>query len=177
MRDELDRLTTERADARRRAEQERATRRALAMRLLTTETVLERSPPRTLTLVPYGAGQFVNGNLAAGWALLATELALTVGCITTTSLYASLLSERDATVVQGSSRARTIEALYYTSVVGGSVLAAVAISGAIQAWVTWRPERAVTRERRLPPGLDGVQISVSPWGSGDAAGAVVGGRF
>lgn len=177
MRDELDRLSTERADARRRAEQERAQRRALAMRILTTESVVERAPPRMLTLVPYGVGQFVNGNYGAGWALLATELTLTVGCVTTTSLYAALLAERDANVIAGSSRARTLEALYWTSIVGGGVLAATSIAGALQAYFSWRPERVVTRERRLPQGLDGVQISAAPWATGEAAGASLGGRF
>lgn len=177
LRDELERITTERADARRRAEQERASRRALAMRILTTESVVERSPPRALTLIPFGTGQFVNGSAGAGWALLAAELALSVGCVTTTSLYAALLSERDATVIAGSSRARTLEALYYTSLVGASVLAVTAIAGSVQAYFAWRPERVVTRERRLPQGLDGVQISLSPWASGEGGGVALGGRF
>lgn len=177
LREELDRITAERADARRREEESRLARRALAMRILTSESVVERSPPRALTLLPYGVGQFVNGSAGAGWALLATQLALTVGTVTTTSLYAALLSERDPTVIAGSSRARTLEALYYTSLVGSSVLAVTAIAGVIQAYATWRPERVITRERPLPRALDGVQISLSPWGSGDGGGLAMGGRF
>lgn len=177
LRDELDRITNERVAERRRLEEERAARRALGMRILTTETVVQRSPPRALTLAPFGTGQFVNGDAGAGWALLATEVTLAVGCLTATSLYAALLAERDVNVTAGSSRGNAIEAAYYTSVISGGVLAVTAIAGAAQAWATWRPERLVTRPRELPRGLQGVQISLSPWGIDRGAGLLLGGRF
>ena len=177
LRDELSRITTQRVVDRRRAEEERAARRALAMRLLTSETVVQSSAPRVLTLLPFGVGQFVNGNPAAGWALLATEGTLALASLVTTSAYAALQAERDNLVVQGSDRGNAIDATYYTAVITGGVLLVSAVAGGLQAYLAWRPERTVVRPRALPEGLQGVQISVAPWASDHAAGAVLGGRF
>lgn len=145
--------------------------------MLTTETVVERSLPRPLTLLPFGVGQFVNGNSGAGWGLLATEVALAVTCVTASSLYATLLSERDANVIAGSSRGNAIEGAYYTAIITGGVLAITAVAGAWQAMAAWRPERQVTRRRVLPPELEGLQISLSPWAGERAGGLVLRGRF
>jgi len=177
LRDELTQITTQRVVDRRRAEEERTARRALAMRLLTSETVVQRSAPRVLTLLPFGVGQFVNGNPGAGWALLATEGTLALASLVTASAYAALQAERDSLVVQGSARGNAIEATYYSATITGGVLLLSAVVGGLQAFVAWRPERTVTRPRALPEGLQGVQISVAPWASEHAAGAVLGGRF
>lgn len=177
LRDELTQLTTQRVVERRRAEEERAARRALALRLLTNETVVLSSAPRVLTLLPFGVGQFVNGNPNAGWALLATEATLALASLATASAYATLQAERDSQVVQGSARGNAIEATYYTAVITGGALALIAGVGGFQAFFAWRPERSVTRPRALPGGLQGVQISLAPWAGERAAGAVLGGRF
>lgn len=177
LRDELAQLTTQRVVDRRRAEEERAARRALTLRLLTTETVVTSSAPRVLTLLPFGVGQFVNGNANAGWALLVTEGTLALASLATASAYAALQAERDNLVVQGSARGNAIEATYYTATITGGVLLVSAVVGGLQAYLAWRPERTETRPRALPEGLQGVQISVAPWASDHAAGAVLGGRF
>lgn len=177
LRGELAQITTQRVVERRRAEEERTARRALALRLLTSETVVQTSAPRVLTLLPFGVGQFVNGNPSAGWALLATEGTLALASLATASAYAALQAERDNLVVQGSARGNAIEATYYTATITGGVLLVSAVVGGLQAYLAWRPERTVTRPRALPEGLQGVQISVAPWASDHAAGAVLGGRF
>ncbi|MFO0628246.1 MAG: hypothetical protein U0325_21920 [Polyangiales bacterium] len=177
LRDELARITTQRVVDRRRAEEERIARRALAMQLLTSETVVQRSAPRMLTLLPFGLGQFVNGNPTAGWARLATEGTLALASLGTASAYAILQAERDGLVVQGSARGNAIEATYWTATITGGALLVSALIGGLQAFAAWRPERVVTRTRTLPEGLQGVQISVAPWASDHATGAVLGGRF
>lgn len=177
LRDELARITSQRAVERRRVEVERAARRAEVTRLLTSETVIERSPQRSITLLPFGVGQFINGNERAGWGLLAAELTLAVTCISATSAYVALLQANDNTVVAGSARGNAIEATYWTSILSGGLLAATALTGSLQAFAAWRPERAVTRPRPLPSSLQGVQISVYPMPLQGGAGALLGGRF
>lgn len=177
LRDELARLTTERVVERQRLDEARAARRALALRTLTTETVVLSSAPRVLTLLPFGAGQFVNGNTGAGWALLVSQGTLALASLGAASAYATLQAERDPYVTENSPRGNAIVATYYTAVISGGVLVVAAVAGALQAYLAWRPERTVTRPRELPRALQGVQISLAPWAIEGAGGAVLGGSF
>lgn len=63
-------------------------------RLLETETVIRKNEP-WMAWVPYGLGQFHNGDNGLGWSLLAVEAALTVSALAATSIELGLHSRAD----------------------------------------------------------------------------------
>ena len=137
------------------SERQKSALRLAMLEKLASEETLVRSNSRWFALVPFGAGQFQNGQTALGWAFLTTESLLLVGSAVgqIVTLYNEgqandALKSRAGTQYQYHGRA-------YDAFVTGNLftagLALVAIAGIVHAQVTFVPERVEVRPRALPP--------------------------
>jgi hypothetical protein len=162
VRDKLDALQAEKVrksqeeKARLEAERQKQTQRlALLEAMASTETVVERHS-RWLALVPFGVGQFQNGQSAEGWLFLTGE-----GLLTTASVVASGLSlyyeERAVSAAQNNnaSSLSAYEKLAHWSAITDDVLvgalALTMVGGVIHAQATFVPEKVELRKRDIPP--------------------------
>lgn len=165
---ELEQIRARRVLERQRAETARAARREAAMRIFTTEQRVS-TVPRALTLLPFGVGQFVNGQRGLGVFFLVSEVALVAGSIVTwavhTSLYPNDALLGPGVFLENSDRGNLSEAMRYSnygSLIGLGVMMTV---GVIQAFIAWQPYRPIgTVPRPLPRELEGVQISLGAGG-------------
>ena len=137
------------------AEREKqALRLTMLEKLATTEVVVERRS-RWLALVPFGVGQFQNGQTAEGWLFLTGEGLLAVGSVVAAG-FSYYYEEQAWTAYQQKDSAR--ESAYSNAghwaaitddvLVGGLVL--TAIGGIIHAESTFVPEKVLTRKREIP---------------------------
>jgi hypothetical protein len=142
------------------AERERqALRLAMLEKLASTEVVIERHS-RWMAMLPFGAGQFQNGQTAEGWLFLTSEALLGAGSIVAAGMsyyyssqaYAALQrSDNTAPAYQNAAR---WAAITDDILVGGFALTLV--GGIIHAQATFVPERVEVRKRAIPP------LSLSP---------------
>jgi hypothetical protein len=138
-------------------------------KLASTELVIERHS-RWVALVPFGAGQFQNGQDTLGWLFLSTQAALAAGALVSggLSIYYGAqvtdLYQRGNPAYTGYQTAAKQSLLTCYFLDAGLVIAAVA--GIVQAQLAFVPERVQTRTRELPalslspavsPGLLGLQ--------------------
>jgi hypothetical protein len=153
--------------------QKAATRLALLEKLASTETVIERHS-RWLAMVPFGVGQFQNGQDTLGWVFLSTEVLLAVGSAggAGVSLYEQLQAngavQRHDTLEATSYEQRAQFAAIVADGFGVAFMAA-AIGGIVHAQLTFVPERLETRKRDIPP------LSLEPVIGPGVLG--IGGRF
>lgn len=166
MREELASLQAERvrqaqeqkakADAER---QKAALRLAMLEKLASEETVVQRNS-RWLALVPFGVGQFQNGQTALGWTFLATESLLVLGSAVGQVVTLYNVNQMNAAVASGSTTAEGYHDRAWDAYVATDLFTAgfalVALAGIIHAQVTFVPEHVTVRERPLPP------ISLAP---------------
>ena len=135
--------------------QKQVLRLAMLEKLATTEVVVERHS-RWLSLVPFGVGQFQNGQTAEGWLFLTAEGLLTVGTVVAAG-YAYAYEEQAWTYhQQGNSAAQSAysSAAHWAAITddvlaGG--LALTALAGIVHAEATYVPERVEIRKREIPP--------------------------
>jgi TM2 domain-containing membrane protein YozV len=162
LRDKLNAMQTEKV---RKAQEEKAKleierqkqvlRLAMLEKLATTEVVVERHS-RWLSLVPFGVGQFQNGQTAEGWLFLVGEGLLAAGTVVAGG-FAYVYEEQAWTYhQQGNSNAQSAysSAAHWAAItddvlVGGLVLTAIA--GIVHAEATYVPERVQMRKREIPP--------------------------
>jgi hypothetical protein len=163
------------ARARAEAERQREAARVAMLEKVASEEVVRQRASRWIALLPFGVGQFQNGQDTLGGLLLATEAALVVGSGISAgiSLYDSgkandALRRYDPTGPQYQQYAQVAATV-------GNVLTAgfalVAIAGAVQAQIAFVPERVQVRKRALPP------LSLAPVSPLVLSGAGVGFRF
>jgi hypothetical protein len=141
-------------------QQKQALRLAMLEKLASTEVVIERHS-RWTAMLPFGVGQFQNGQTAEGWLFLTGEALLGAGSIVAASMsYYYGVQGYDA--LQRSDYA-TASAYYNASrwaaitddlLVGGFAL--VLIGGIVHAQATFVPEHVEVRKRAIPP------LSLSP---------------
>jgi tetratricopeptide (TPR) repeat protein len=162
VRDELNRAEHEEAlraaERKRKEEAERQQQIAyLAMLedLAKKEKVIE-THRRLIALVPFGAGQFQNGQKVLGWVFLTTELAFVLGGIVTVPIYyeelhnasSSYKSFSDNTVAQQyldrANAARITNLAFY------GAFALTAIVGVLHAQATYVPDVTTFHPRPLP---------------------------
>ncbi len=159
-----ERLKAIERDAARRAAERKAReeqeRKEQAERLKTLErlageerTIVQNS--RWIAFLPFGAGQFQNGQKSLGWVFLGTEAAfLTVAAITL-PIYLTDLQYRNDAAAQGDTvraqeyidRAKVVRG---TNLVADGAFAATWILGAVQAQLAFVPEEAHVTTRPLP---------------------------
>ncbi|MGH7434513.1 MAG: hypothetical protein ACRENE_02480 [Polyangiaceae bacterium] len=137
------------------AERQREAARVAMLEKLAGEEVVRQQASRWIALVPFGVGQFQNGQDALGGLLLATEAALVVGSGIGAgiSLYDSAKANdandrRDPTGPQYQSYAQLAANVGDLLTAG---FALVAIAGVVQAQVAFVPERVQIRKRAIPP--------------------------
>jgi hypothetical protein len=139
------------------AERQRAAARLVMLeKLASTEIVIERHS-RWLALVPFGVGQFQNGQDTLGWAFLSGEVLLAVGSLGGASVAVYEQAQANDALLRPDARAVAIEyerRAQLAAIVGdlfGAGFFAAAIGGVVHAQLTFVPERVETRKRYIPP--------------------------
>lgn len=170
MQAELELIRTQRIHAREESEARRVAREELLRRLATSERHAEEVP-RALMWIPFGVGQFANGQTALGVVFLSLELALTATCIASYALH------QEVYPVNGAFRGNFDDAVYartllVTNWTAAGALLLVGVGGIVQANLAWRPVlRTTTVPRPLPRELEGFRLTagLSPDGTGPGA--------
>lgn len=142
------------AEQRKRAEQERQ-RVAELERLASTETLIQKNE-RWMAWLPFGLGQFHNGDQTLGWIFLSTELALAATAITATSIELGLHARAEGGRAPLDSQDLTskVRAAHQVGTAAWLSLIGVAAAGVIEANLSYRSELpAGQRRRRLPDSL------------------------
>ncbi len=158
-RDKLAALQAERVrkaqDERARAEAERqreAARIAMLERLASSEIVVEPHS-RLIALVPFGVGQFQNGQTTLGWTLLVSEGLLAAGSGIGAGIWYYNVEQRNGS--SAPSVATQYNQRAQQAAIAGDALAgaffAVAVAGVIHAEATFVPEVTSVRKRELGP--------------------------
>jgi hypothetical protein len=145
----------------------------------------------SINFIPFGAGQFQNGQRRKGWAFLASESALalvSVGALTTNLAIYGFRPHRTCLPPMGGAEVssecqidRTDEdrsrLLTRIQVVSGAAFFAVAAWGIADAIMHFRPEVPLTTE--VPSGTTGekVKVRIAPLAFEGGAGAGVAFRF
>ena len=140
------------------------------------ETVVVRNS-RWIAMVPFGAGQFQNGQEALGYTFLVAQSALAVTSIATRIVHDGLIASYvEATdpvdFNQFESRLHTARDVNHLST---AALAVVALTGILHAQLTFVPEVRETRVRPLPPPPPSLTPKVGVGPSGFSLG--LGGNF
>ncbi len=147
------------AERRVKAEDERRRQEAWlanVKRLAQEEKITVRNS-RLVALLPFGAGQFQNGDKILGWTLLASEASLVVGMGVTVPLFAyaqdrageeQRAGDLDRKAQLYKDRAENIRIVNLSF---AGALLAIAVSGIVQANLAYVPETMETKKRPLPP--------------------------
>lgn len=109
---------------------------------------------RLVASLPFGAGQFQNGQSALGWVFLGTELAALGGTAVTYGMYLYARG-REQEEITGLSQKEAqyhqrAENLRFANLGFAAAFVAIAAVGVVQAHVAFVPERAETKKRELP---------------------------
>ncbi len=133
---------------------------------------------RYTALVPFGVGQFQNGQAALGYTFLALEGTLLAGTALTLPFYVSAQSSAAEDYARGDpertaqaykDRAASIRAVNL-ALAGG--FAVTALIGAVQAEWAFLPERAEVHKRPLPPAPNGAPAPNGPNGTAQKSALV-----
>ncbi|MFO0667782.1 MAG: hypothetical protein U0174_27765 [Polyangiaceae bacterium] len=125
-----------------------------AVETLAAEESVVVKHSRALAFLPFGVGQFQNGQKAAGWAFLLFEAAFIGGSLITVPFYVSANDSkneeaaRDAVAAEGY-RQRAID-IRTLNLAFNSAFLLTWIGGVIQAHATFVPESKEIRPRPLP---------------------------
>ena len=123
---------------------------------------------RWLAAIPFGVGQFQNGNDGLGWTLLASDIALAAVALGSTVWHQSLVGQVAYARSRGAFEAvaegnRLLEIAATLDWAALSALGTLAISGILEAQLTFVPARRIREQRVIPPALRGPTIASSPW--------------
>jgi hypothetical protein len=121
-------------------------------RLASQESVVVRHS-RWIAMVPFGAGQFQNGQEELGYALLVTESALAVASVASNIVLTRLVADYSTETGPVNYRQfnSSIDTAYDVNLYSTVALGAIALAGIIHAQVTFVPEVQETRLRAVPP--------------------------
>jgi TolA-binding protein len=173
------------AERRARVEEERRRQEAwlAQVKQMATEEKNTVRHSRLIAFLPFGAGQFQNGDRVLGWTFLATQAACIIGTGITVPMYSYARGraedearsgdlEREAQLYQDrADNIRTVNLSF------AGAFAALAITGIVQANLSYVPETVETGKRALPP-LSRVTPIVAPLakseGGASPAGLFVG---
>jgi hypothetical protein len=160
------------------AEKKAAAERVALLERLAGEERVTETHSRVVAALPFGIGQFQNGEKTLGAVFLGSQAAFVVGSAITFPLYFDALSRRNAEFQAGDPQKKTAvyqaraQNLYVTNVGFVAAFAITAGLGIFQAEYNFVPEKSFTRKRPLPPTV-GVVPVVYPNGGG----ATFGGTF
>ncbi len=163
----VERLRSERETAAQRAATRDEERRAAIVELVEMAQVAEVTIPHdpALAWVPFGAGQFQNGDEGLGWFFLVTE--------TFTLASAALLTAwsiaYEASVMPRALDVGALRALQIADWVSLGAFGALAIAGVVEAHIHFVPSHVVRRTRDIPPEIQDVirlELTLGPGGVG-----------
>ncbi len=172
LREKLEAIAREqyRRAAERRANEEAARQREAAriklLEQMASEVEVTEKHSRWVALIPFGVGQFQNGQRGLGWFFLGTEAALVAGGLATVPIYwVDLANVRDTYTPQTSSIAQQYNdranVVRYVNLSLNGAFAAIAIVGAIQAEAAYVPD-PVKVEPRVVPDLEAPELQSPP---------------
>jgi len=144
-------------EARRRREAERLLQeraRLLRLQELAGRQVVERENSRLVATVPFGAGQFQNGNKPLGWLLLVGEGAALATAITTFVVYASLPNDPNRPPTDPAAVEDLSSTLRVVNWISLATFAAAALGGVFEAHLSFVAVDREERDRELPDDLD-----------------------
>lgn len=172
MQGEIERIRTERVLARRDAEARRAAREQLLRTLASTESRVAEVP-RSLMWVPFGVGQFANGQTSLGLVFLSAEAVLAATCFATFVAHQLVYPYETAGVYRGNfddrERAYSLEVANWTAT---GLLVATIVAGIVQAHIAYQPLRRIMPvPRPLPPELERFRLAGGPTADGAHGGA------
>jgi len=145
--------------------------------LARTETTVVRNS-RWIAMLPFGAGQFQNGQEVLGYTFLIAESALAIASITTNVIHQGLVGQY-ATEPPGTLDYEQFiskrDTAYNVNIYTTGALAVVALTGILHAQLTFVPEVRETRVRQLPTPPPSLTPKVGVGPSGFSLG--LGGNF
>ena len=127
------------------------------------EVGVTRDP--TLSWLPFGAGQFNNGNEGLGWFFAVTEGLTLLGSVAAMSAYVPLELEHARDFGAGGANIpdELRGGLYWGAIGGGLAFLGLAVAGVIEAHLSFRPRRTVREPREIPPDvLQELDLAVGP---------------
>jgi hypothetical protein len=140
------------AQAKQKLENERWAR-MLALERMAREEVVVQQNRRWIGLVPFGVGQFQNGNQALGWVFFGSELALAATAVTSTAVYTHIQAQADQYVAEGRPPGADVKKRldnWYTALsLSAYGFIGVAALGILEAQISFVPEVRRVRERPL----------------------------
>lgn len=155
-----EKLAAMQAESVRRAQEERArleAQRQLSARhlalveKLARQEVVVRSNSRWVALLPFGVGQFQNGQEGWGWVFLASESMLAVGSVVGAVVSVYDEAQRNDATLRNDGTAGAYTQRAQIAAVTGDLFAAgfyaVAMAGVLQAQIAFVPERVRIRKR------------------------------
>jgi hypothetical protein len=140
----------------------------LMLERVAREEVVVVKNRRWIAAVPFGVGQFQNGNNVLGWIFFGTEAALGITALTALNVHTHLQSEVDAAKERGASAApdvnQRLDDWHLALELSTYGLLAVAALGIGEAQLSFVPEVRSVRERPLPkmPRPEPAGASIAP---------------
>ncbi len=134
--------------------QRAAVRLAMVEKLASEETLVYRNS-RWLAVLPFGVGQFQNGQMVLGGTLLATQALLVIGNVVSQAIL--LYNENQMNQASAAGNPTRFgyhdraEDAYNAANLFAAGFAVVAVAGIVHAELTYVPERVEVRPRPLPP--------------------------
>jgi hypothetical protein len=140
-------------EAAERAAQRAAAERARVRRLeeYARQEVIVTRNRRGFAMVPFGVGQFQNGDEVLGWLFFGTELALAGTAIGALIVWSNLEAQSDDSPPPNPVELdQALTTTYQVLVVSSWGFIAVAVAGIVQAQIAFEPETREIRRRPLP---------------------------
>jgi hypothetical protein len=160
------------AEAREAAAQTDAERaRQAALRREALITLLHQAQEHEVTVpnpelpmfFPFGVGQFVNGDEGLGWTFALSEAFFALASFGTMSaaIYVDdAFRQMDGRIVAGYDT--LLEGLWIANAVSGLVFLVLAVTGIVEARLSWQPTRTVRQRREIAPDvLDRLELGAN----------------
>jgi len=150
-------------------------------RLAREEVVITKNR-RWIALVPFGVGQFQNGENALGWVIFGAEAALGLTALTSLAVHSHLQAEVDAVLARGFRPEPEVQDRlqnwHLALTLSSYGFVGIAVAGIAQAQIAFVPEVRTVRERKLPT-LKDAGLTLRPNVAVAPGGAMLGvsGRF
>lgn len=151
-------------------------------RLARQEVVVERHS-RGIALVPFGAGQFQNGNRTLGWTFLISEAVLGAGALTSLAVHANISNQVDRLYANSQTPAPDVKdrqrTWYFAMGACTYGFLGMALVGIVEGQLSFVSEVKHVRDRPLPRELQSKWPSLRPEVAIGAGGVSLGvrGRF
>jgi hypothetical protein len=160
-------IAAEREAAQAALERERERSREL-LAIATSDAEAHVEASRLIALVPFGAGQFQNGDEGLGWLFFTTEALFGLGALGTLVAHQAIAGSFNTLGAGSESRLRVNDALLGTEITNwtcAGLFAVFAIAGIIQSQLDFRPSRTIRTRHVVPDELrQGLDVSVGPGG-------------